>query len=496
MNLRKSKSALVTIFIYIFLISITLLAFTVIQSGYFFEFDIDELYHANTTYLIAKGYEPFRDFFLPYSPLYHALILPVFTIFGFNLEAMQWTRALMIALFLIRIAGAMILVRMLFGTLAAALFMPLLMLDPLTQYVSMQIRPDAYMMTVYTIGLIFLAQGLTHNRKFFVLISGALFGFALIISIKILPSLGAIFLIILVTGWKRHFSEFIELFVGFATPIIIFTLYYVLKGLFVPMATNLLLDARAINETLKYPTPIGNFYWPAPRTYYGLSFKPALFQYLWSLPLLAFAGAHATLLHLDYTFSTHSGKRTMQLILIISLVLQWVSLFFVRSVFIQYYLPITWLFAVFGAVALAKLIHATEINNSLYVMVLVSMGCVYAYYLLPSLQANVEKMKITGLEQKTTIQKQWQHIPETSAVYPGILFRPLAYPIPYGFTFYDLPPELIARYGPIQNYLEKERVPYLNIDDKPWALPNETVKHYVTANYVQEKEYPLFWKRK
>jgi hypothetical protein len=495
MNLRKGTSVLKTIFINIFLASLVLLAFTVIRSGYLFEFDIDELYHANTTYLIAKGYEPFRDFFLPYSPLFHTLILPIFTIFGFTIEAIQWTRVLMIALFLVRIAGAMILVRMLFGKLASVLFLPLLLLDPLTQYASMQIRPDALMMTAYTIGLVFLAKGLMYNKKFFVLISGALLSLALLVSIKILPSLGALFLIILVTSWKRRFLEFVDLLAGFAVPILIFALYYVMKDLFVPMVTNLLFDARAINETLKYPAPIGNFYWPSPRTYFGLSFKPALFQYIWSLPLLAFAGAHATLLHLDYSFAKPSGRRTMQLILAISLVLQWVSLFFVRSVFIQYYLPVTWLFAVFGAVALAKFIHAIEINKVLYVLSLVGMGCVYAYYLIPSLQANVEKMKISGVEQKTTIRKQWQHVPETDAVYPGILFRPLAYPIPYGFTFYDLPPSLFTRYEPIQDYLEKGRVPYLNIDDKPWARPNDVVKQYISSHYVQDEEYTLFWKR-
>lgn len=493
---RKGISVLKTIFISIFLASFILLAFTVIRSGYFFEFDIDELYHANTAYHIAKGYEPFRDFFLPYSPLFHALLLPAFTLYGYTLDAVQSMRLEMVILFLVRIVFTTVLVRIVFGWLAALLFLPLFLLDPLTQYASMQIRPDTFMMTVYIVGLVLLTHGLIKSKKSFLYASGALLGIAHLVSIKLIPSLGALFLVLFVFGFRRRFSGFIEVLIGFIVPIMLFTAFYALKGLLIPMTTNLLWDAKAINETLKYPNVLGNFYWPSPRTYFGLSFKPALFQYLWSLPLLAFAGVYGSILHLDFSFSKPSGKNILQIILATSLVLQWLSLFFVRSVFIQYYMPVTWLFAVFSAVALAKFLHTIEINKAIYSVALLCMGCVYVYYLLPSLQANEEKLKITGVDQKRTIQNLWKYVPENSAVYPGILFRPLAYPVPYGFTFYDLPQNLFTRYEPIQYFLEKHNVQYLNIDDKPWAQPDEATKQYILSNYQQDQRFPLFWIRK
>jgi len=118
------------------------------------------------------------------------------------------------------------------------------------------------------------------------------------------------------------------------------------------------------------------------------------------------------------------------------------------------------------------------------------------YLLIPSLQANSERAKRSGAEQKMAITAIWNYVPETSAVYPGVLFRPLAYPVPYGFTFYDLPQSIFSRYEPVQNYLKKNDVQYLNIDGKPWALPDETVVQYINAHYAQDKEYPLFWKQK
>lgn len=496
MNLRGRTSILKALFGSIIFSSILLLAFTVVRSGYYFEFDIDELYHANTVYLIAHGYSPFKDFFLPYSPLFHVFMIPLFTEFGFTLETIQWTRLIMIVLFTIRIVGVVMLVRLLFGSLTAILFVPLFLLDPLTEYASMQIRPDNLMLTVYVIGLLLLAKGLIQNKKYLAFLSGALLGLALLLSIKILPSIGAIFLILSGLRFKHKFTGLQELWLGFIFPIAIFCLYYSAKGLFAPMITNLLIDARLINETLKYPVPMGNFYWPSGATTYGLSFKPALFQYLWSLPLLAFAGAYATFQEFDFSFLKFSKKNTMGIILGISLVAQWLSLFFIRSVFIQYYLPVTWLFGIFAAVALAKIIHAVQINKFLYGVTLLFLCIAYVYFFIPSLQANSERAKVTSVEQKITITAIWNHVPEASAVYPGVLFRPLAYPIPYGYTFYDLPQSVFNRYKPIQYYLEKNNVLYLNIDGKPWAQPEQSVQQYISSHYIQDKEFPLFWKRK
>jgi len=495
MNLRKSPSVLKTIFISIFLASIILLAFTVIRSGYFFEFDIDELYHANSVYLLSSGYKPFTDFFLPYSPLFYSFLSPLFHASGFTLDTIQAARVVMIILFVLRIVGASLLIRMLFGKLAALLFLPLFLLDPFTAYVSMQIRPDNFLMTIYVIGLVALTHGLIAQKKYTILLAGIVLGISLIASIKIIPSLGALFLVLFFYRLRYKFIGLFELCIGVGLPIILFSLYYLFNGAFMPMITNLIFDARAINESLKYPVPMGNFYWPSPSTIFGLSFKPILFQYIWALPLLAFAGAYNTLIASDFTSHTLSRKNMFSNVLTVSLGVQWISLFFIRSVFIQYYIPLTWLFALFGAVALATFLHKVKSYKALYIGTLLLFSGMYCIYLVSSIQANFERAKVTGKETKESIRSTWKYIPENQSVYPGVLFRPLAYPIPYGFTFYDLPSDLITRYGPIQNYLEKERVPYLNIDGKPWAQPNDEVKQYISSHYTQDETYPLFWKR-
>lgn len=496
MNLKSNNSSLKILFGSIVLATMIVLAYTVLRSGYFFGFDIDELYHANTVYLIAHGYQPFKDFFLPYSPLFHILLIPFYNAFGFNLETIQGTRIIMIALFVLRIVGISLVVRMLFGSLAALLFVPLYLLDPLTEYTSMQIRPDNVMVTVYILGLVFLTRGVIHNKKFLLFLSGIFLSLSLLISIKILPSIAPIFLIVLFLRGKLKLTGIIEFFFGFMLPLVLFGLYYWSLGLFTSMITNLVFDARAINEALKYPVPLGNFYWPSPATTYGLSFKPLLFQYIWSLPLVAFAGAYTTF----FSFSTPSKlsqKQTLGIMLALCLIAQWLSLFFIRSVFIQYYIPVTWLFGVFAAVTLAKLLHAFEGNTLLYWGLVLTFGCIYTLYLIPSLQANNERAQVTGGDQKANITSVWKHIPETKAVYPGMLFRPLAYPIPYGFTFWDLPNKLFARYEPIEHYLQKNNVEYLNIgENKQWSLPNESLRQFVTTSYTENKDFPLLWIKK
>lgn len=496
MNLRKGTSVLKTILISIFLASIILLAFTVIRSGYFFEFDLDELYHANTVYLISQGYKPFTDFFLPYSPLFYSFLSPLFHTSGFTLDTIQATRVVMIILFVLRILGASLLIRTLFGKLAAFLFLPLFLLDPFTAYVSMQIRPDNFMMTIYIIGLVVLIHGFIAQKKYVILLAGIILGISLIASIKIVPSLGALFLVLFFYRLRYKFAGLLELCIGISLPIVLFSLYYLFNGAFVPMITNLVFDARAINESLKYPVPMGNFYWPSPSTIFGLSFKPILFQYVWALPLLAFAGAYNTFITSDFTSHTLSRKNMLSSVLAVSLGVQWISLFFIRSVFIQYYIPLTWLFALFGAVAIATILHKVKSNKALYIGTLLLFSGVYCLYLAPSIQANYERAKVIGKETKESILSIWRYIPENQSVYPGVLFRPLAYPIPYGFTYYDLPQSLFRRYAPIEHYLEKNNVKYLNIHERAWALPNEVMKQYVTRHYIQDDTNSLFWVKK
>jgi len=130
------------------------LALSVFYSGYWYTYYGDELVHANTVYLLSRGYRPFTDFFTIYSPLFHYFLLPFFTFFGCTLETIQLSKFVMIFLFALRLLIGYLFVSKVFSKLTGFLFVLILLLDPFTVFSGMQIRPDNLLMLVFFTGFL------------------------------------------------------------------------------------------------------------------------------------------------------------------------------------------------------------------------------------------------------------------------------------------------------------------------------------------------------
>src|SRR5512137_608327 len=95
---RKHKLALI-----VYGILLTVITVSVVNVGYLYMLDNDEVSHAQIVYLIMHGLKPYVDFFSVYPTIFHWFLIPVFSFSGFTLDAFNMARIVMIMLFLVRI---------------------------------------------------------------------------------------------------------------------------------------------------------------------------------------------------------------------------------------------------------------------------------------------------------------------------------------------------------------------------------------------------------
>src|SRR6185369_426701 len=187
------------------------LIYSFLSSGYHYQFDIDEFFYAQFTYLYAHGFRPYLDVYTSvYPPLFSWIIMPIFWLKGFTFDALYAVRVLMITLLCIRLACCFSILRTVFSKRTAFIFLPLFLFDPFAVFTTMQVRPDNFMLTFFTIGLLFFTQGLVYNRRKPLVLSGLFFGIALLFLTKIIPSLsvlGIVFLFYCIA--KRRLKDFV-----------------------------------------------------------------------------------------------------------------------------------------------------------------------------------------------------------------------------------------------------------------------------------------------
>ena len=136
---------------------------SVVLSGYRFQFNSDELFNANVTYLLLKGLRPYVDFYLIYAPILHWLLAPVFLLFGFTFKAVSMARIVMIVFFLIRLFLMFLLVTKVFGKRTGLLFILFYLLNPFVVFAEMQIRPENMMLVFFTLALLIFTYAFEHK---------------------------------------------------------------------------------------------------------------------------------------------------------------------------------------------------------------------------------------------------------------------------------------------------------------------------------------------
>lgn len=478
------------ILFFIYSVVVAILLVSVIHSGYSYLFDPDELFNVNIVFLLRHGLIPYRDIFITYTPFFSWFLTPISYFTGFTFHFLEAARVTMIVLFIIRLVLIFFIARKLFGPLVAYISIPLSLFDPFTVFTGMQIRPDNLMMSLYIAGLLLVFYWYFCKKTYPLILAAFLLGASTVILLKNIPATCFISLFILFDLIKaknyRHIGLFI---VSMVLPVVSFALWVCYKGIFPLMIQQIVFDPKYLNDTLRYPQNILNYYWPPNFVLYGFPGRPITWVYELCLPLVAFAGMFTTLLNLK----TFGSKGRLVGWFTAACLLQWVSLLFVRSVFIQYFLPVSWFFALFAAYALVLTYETIGVNRIYRQIVSIAAILLLIGGLIVSWKANNTRSLSSYAAQEAYLKSQWRVIPETAVVFPGTLFRLNIYPINYGTNFVDIPHFMINRYGSPSEYLERYRIPYVVLDPYNFSFLDAQTQEYIKAHYQQDLQDQNMW---
>lgn len=475
---------------------IAALAYSVATSGIFYQYDADELTEVQQGYLLATGAKPYQDFYFIYTPIFPALLGFVLRHMGFTFGTIEFLRFSMAVLFGIRILFTVGIAFELFGSLAAWAFPVLLLLDPFTTFSGMQIRYDNLMLTVYTLGIFLCIWAMKRKNLILLAIAGGLLAFSFLIMAKILPSL-VVFLFTF-SMWSITRRKWRELFACISGGFIVALLYsvpFLLGGTFLSMITQAFIAPRSFHASTLYPTYVGFLYQPDNIFIYGLPGRPLTWVYAWGLPILGFAGAYAAIV----SRLGRSPWRIADVVTVsmaVGLFMHWLLLFFLPLVLAQYYLPISTYYALFGAASIAQAWQAVQGRRGIRVGFFMALAVSVVFLVRTSFQANMARAKIDTHWTVAAYQKLWNIVPPDHAVFPEVLFRPIAYPLFAGyFTCCAKGGALLATYKPIHTYLAVRNVRFLVLRDYVLGfLPTET-KRYIGKNYTKNAAYPDLYVR-
>jgi hypothetical protein len=456
-----------------------LLIISVFQSGYGYQFDVDELHHANLVYLYLHGYQPYRDIYNSfYTPLFEWLIAPAFMIFGFSFKTITFTRFIMIVLLAIRMIAMYIFVKTVWSRRVALFFIPLFLFDPFLVYSGMQIRSDNLMMTVFSLALAALATKRKH-------LAALLFGLSLVVFIKILPALAVIALVISYREIRaKRYKTLISMALISLIPLVLFILYGLVIGALPQMYRQIIVEATASYSVFRYPVPYGSFNKPDNVWIYGVMGMPVTWVFVWMLPILGGAGWFHTLNNL-MTKKEKPVTVPLKLGMVLLLIVQLIVIFNVSSVFLQHYLLVNWLFALFGAVAVDTLLAGL---SPYPVLRYLSVGLVFFIFVAlsrASIIYNIDRSTITNTDQNAAIERRWRQIPENEPIFPGYLFRPSVYPVPYGFYIGNVSTLAFTHLPSIADTLDKRQLKHLIIDDYTLGLLPADAQEYITGRYTR-----------
>jgi len=468
------------------------LVFSVVYCGFHYSFYGDELVHMNTAYLVSVGKRPFIDFFTIYSPLFHVLLVPIFRFTGYTFQAVSVARVIMIVVFFARLLVGWLFVSTVFSRRVATLFVLLLLLDPFTVFSGMQIRPDSLYLFVLFLGLYFLSLFLKRHQQRNLFFAGLCIGLAVVFSVKSLAVVGvlSLFLFFYLARMKRVLQVRFYL-LGAVIPLALFCGYFILQGSFTQMTEHLIVYSKAMSDGLWYPTRLGFFYIPGNTYIYGLGGKPVTWYIAIGLPILAVFGALFGL----FSYKKHAMRLFWVGTLFCIALAQYCFFYTVRSMFMQYYLGVNWILAVFTAVFLDICVRfwktkaLESISETVYFFLFLLVVTV-------SIQANMLRATAVSMEiEDQRMLQRWSAIPADEPVFPGLLFRPLSQPIPYGYFYPEVPQRIRSGYLPVKTLLETNAVRYLLVGDYTMQFFDSATVAFIRENYVQDHIDSELWVR-
>jgi len=458
--------------------------YSVFRSTYSYQFDNDEYYHAQITYLIDHGNIIYRSFYATYTPLFYWVLRPLFHVLGYTTEVLFSARLLMILFFFLRLFVVFLGIRTLFSTKAAFFGIFFLILDPFAVISAANIRPDTLMLLFFSLGLTFYIFGRKQNKKFFLLFSGIFVALSLMTLMKIVPSVVAF---LCVAGLSAIVRKQLKreglVFLGFISAIAVMLFFFVVQGLLYGVVLQTILDPITLFTGLQYPVYFGFFLKEGNMWVFGLANRSLAWVYAQLVaPLSGIGIGHAYSMSQNHKVS--SLARDVLVILVAALVLQWIWLTTVPSVFVQYYLTLNWIGTVLAGCAVASFWTESASKNFITrSLVYCGIGGFFLVFAYGGYNVNMFRSGITSKNELDNIQAVWNVIPKNSPVFPNFLFRPLVHPIPHRLPFNEMPQAILNRMPSVSRQLDSLGVQYVFND--VWFMQSlpEDAQAYIKTHF-------------
>ncbi|MCX8009136.1 MAG: glycosyltransferase family 39 protein [Patescibacteria group bacterium] len=463
-----------------------LLLYTVLRSALLYQFDNDEYYHSQIVYLLNHGNTMYTSFYTPYTPIFYWLLQPVFHGFGYDgFHALYAARVVMIGLFLFRLLMVFLIVRLLVSWKAGFFAVFLTILDPFMVMSGMQIRPDSLMLFVFVLAIFFYVQARKKDSGWLFFLSGILGAFSLGSLMKILPSIIPFLGIAGISAFfrKRLMTEGL-LFLGFFLGISGLFVTFMISGQFSDLIRQTIIDPFTVFSVFLYPVPYGFYQREGNMWIFGPWNRSIPWMYAQLIAPLAGFGIFAVVQKIQDRKS-NPILRDMLLILFAALILQWIWIISVQSIFMQYYLPFHWIIAVLAGIGIA-LIFENKAQNLTRIFTYLGVFAFFTIFTYGSIATNVFRSNIQSTETFKRIVSMWEMVPKDAPVFPTILFRPFVYPpTPYHTIFPgELPNSILLRYPSVRYFLEEKNVRYLYNDTGIISSLSDDDEEYIRSWFV------------
>lgn len=487
---NSKLSILYSILVVIFLLLLCILIPSLIHVGTRSVFDVDELFHLNSAYQMRIGQLPYKDFLFPYSPLLQWMLMP-FIVVSNPVWSMEVARILLISFFVIRIALTVGISIAILGVPFGLLAVIGILIDPITSFSAMQVRPDGIAVFFQTvILLLFLLIKKYSRHTILYVFYGMATIFVLFASLKLVPFVVGLYVVFWITEQSllKAYWKWIALGVGSAAVGLL--IYPVSNGLLGPMIHQMVIDAKAINDSLLYPLNILNFYWPTNPLLYGSGVQYGWYYSLF-IPLCSVA-AWALLF-----FGNESQKTRVTLFTIsIPAIFQFGSLLFVRSVFIQYHLASNWLLIILSVWFLKRMWIALQQYHRVFQYIFIFGATITLFVLINNVTTIYEaRAKEVNTSQISSFVSLWKHIPSDTKVFPGFLWRQSGSFLGYGWNLGDLP--LTLRNSLIISTEEGlAGISYVYLSDTQKQYLSSQLEAYIDKNFTKSSTMYDIWVRK
>ena len=462
------------------------LLLSVLWSAIWLIIDNDEFSHVHLTYWIANGFLPYRDFYASvYTPIFHLFLLPIFSLAGFQLESFPLMRLVMVCVFILRLILFFVLTKTVLGSRIGIISILLYLLDPFTTFSAMQIRPDNLMLVLWLCGMVALLRNYEKSKDRYAVIAGIFAGVSILTMAKIAPSMLALGLGLFISKGKKAKRVLLHwiigvMLVGFLTLLLLFSF-----DLIPQFMTQAITNSRTFYSSHLNPVPLGFFYKPNNNLIYGYAGKPLTWIYVWVLSIFAVGG---WLLLLVTRFrDNHVNKYDgIVLSLLAMLPLQWIPLIMLRSIFIQYYIPLTYLYAIFAAVLVNKIFSKF---TSLWYILFILMTIV-------SIKGSLLRVTYYGnTNQIDSLKRLYGNIPQDAKVFPVGLFRPMTYPLLYGLFWGDIPSSIQMQFPDMLPVLAQTDVAYVLVNGYEIQYYPPDVRKYILIHFRKIQGNKNLWAR-